>query len=69
MKLYHFCPNWMLESIKHEGLTKGNIPFIKNGGIALLPNTQWLTTNKSFDQEWEKPSSLPYLPLPGRAIR
>lgn len=60
MKLYHFCPEHMLPGIKKGGLTKGNIPLITKGKVRLLPKIQWLTLNPSFDQEWEKYSSLPY---------
>ncbi len=60
MKLYHFCPAHLLPSIKREGITKGSIPLIIKGKVTLLPDSQWLTINNSFDQEWEGYSSLPY---------
>ena len=61
MKLYHFCPEHLLERIKREGLTLGMIPVINNGEfVGFIKNRQWLTSNKSFVQDWETGSSLPY---------
>ncbi len=60
MKLYHFCPAHILPGIKKEGITLGNIPLIKDNKVRLIPDSQWLTKNDSFDQEWEKYSTLPY---------
>lgn len=59
MKLYHFTADWMLESIKKEGLTKGCIPVSINP-LKINPGFQWLTLNKDFNQSWCEYSTLPY---------
>lgn len=55
MKLYHFTADLLLESIKAEGLTRGSFPLQINGDLKLLPDCQWLTRNKTFDQLWHDP--------------
>jgi hypothetical protein len=59
MKLYHFCPEWMLDSILKEGLTKGKM-LLNDNPPSFRDNMQWLTINKDFDQSWNKYSTLPY---------
>jgi hypothetical protein len=61
MMLYHFTSPEHLLGCMTYGLTLGVIPsFSERGGVALLQNYQWLTTNPSFNQAWDRESSLPY---------
>lgn len=60
MKLYHFCAKHLFERIKKEGLTLGCIPIIEGDNYKIARGFQWLTSNPSFEQEWEKYSTLPY---------
>lgn len=49
--LYHFTAKRFLESIKRQGLTRGMM--LKSiQPLQFLPNKQWLTTKKEFDQGW-----------------
>lgn len=53
MILYHFCAEHLLKSILNEGLTLGHIPIINKNSVELLPNYQWLTSNKiKTNQSW-----------------
>ena len=53
MIYYHFCAEHMLEGILKDGLTMGCIPVVTHQGFRLLPNYQWLTTEKSAKkQSW-----------------
>jgi hypothetical protein len=60
MILYHFTSRYHIESIKIEGITKGQIPMMTKGKIALIPGYQWLTENLNYDQEWCKNGTLKY---------
>jgi hypothetical protein len=42
---YHYTAKHLIGSIKKEGLTKGKLPFVANGYIALKDSFQWLTTS------------------------
>lgn len=66
MPFYHFTPAHTLKPILESGLIRGATPVVipADGGktLNLLYGTQWLTTNKSFKQDWCLPalSSLAY---------
>lgn len=62
MPLYHFTAAHMLRPILEQGLTIGATPARLGGRMVLVTGTQWLTTDKSFEQDWCAPaySSLPY---------
>lgn len=57
-QLYHFCPEWMLESIKKYGLTEGKIIISQNP--VRFRVGQWLTKNPDWNQSWDAFSTLPY---------
>jgi len=58
-KLYHFTAAHLVRGCLQEGLTMGCIPVSINP-TELIRNYQWLTKNKSFVQDWQTYSSLPY---------
>lgn len=63
MRLYHFCPDFMLDSILREGLTRGQIAWIENRTARFVKDMQWLTSNGDPNQqEWCNPeyANLPY---------
>lgn len=62
MKLYHFTSPVHIKGCLKEGITKGSIPLIIQGKIALATGWQWLTSNPEFKQEWTNGeySTLPY---------
>ena len=61
MRLYHFCPEWMLEDILRQGLTLGSLVAQgPNAEIMLVPGYQWLTKNREWNQSWCEFSSRPY---------
>jgi hypothetical protein len=62
VKLYHFTSPLHVESCKKNGLTRGVIPLLVNGKIAILPGYQWLTANPDFNQSWANTeyTTLPY---------
>ena len=43
-----------------SGLTLGSIPMVDGNNYKIMDGFQWLTYNPSFEQEWEKHSTLPY---------
>jgi hypothetical protein len=61
MKYYHFTAKHLLNRIRREGLTLGQV-LISVDPIKLIPGYQHLTTNKDFNQSWQdqRYSSLPY---------
>ncbi len=60
MKLYHFCPKWMMEGILREGLTLGKIVLRGLPDPLFAEGYQWLTKNPDFNQSWCEYSTLPY---------
>lgn len=54
MKLYHFTPAHLVESILKNGLTLGKLPIaLENGKISFLWPCQWLTSNGDWGmQSW-----------------
>ena len=61
MRLYHFTAAHLLPAVRKEGLTLGSIPVFKDERpVNLIPGFQWLTTNPSFEQEWQSGGRLPY---------
>lgn len=65
MKLYHFCSERHIESIKSSGLTLGTIPIPDEDGNLngqFVQGCQWLTRNPDFQQSWadNEYSNLPY---------
>lgn len=62
MRLYHWAPSHLIESIKKEGLTHGCTPFIgEDGDIDFLRGHIWLTSDGTYDgQKWAIPVSIPY---------
>lgn len=60
MKLYHFCAERFFPSIQKSGLTQGKIPLITSGKFSFISNSQWLTTNPDFNQEWNAMFELKY---------
>lgn len=61
MLLYHFCPEHMLDSIEKEGLTKGKLPVMLDGGMAFFDGCQWLTEEPDQKaQSWATQKLLPY---------
>lgn len=54
MKLYHFAPVHMLQSILSNGLTLGRLPIVDdNGNMLLISPCQWLTKDGRWDkQSW-----------------
>uniref|UniRef100_A0A6M3LCZ7 DUF4433 domain-containing protein n=1 Tax=viral metagenome TaxID=1070528 RepID=A0A6M3LCZ7_9ZZZZ len=59
IKLYHFTSRHHIRGCIKEGLKFGHIP-VSIDPPKIIPGYQWLTKNKSFEQEWEKYSSLKY---------
>jgi len=57
--LYHFTSRHHINGCIREGLTRGAIP-LSVDPPKLIPGFQWLTQNKSFEQEWCKYGTLPY---------
>ena len=51
-----------MKGIAEEGITRGSVPFVDSSGLRLIPNYQWLTINKDFEQPWGdiRYSTLPY---------
>lgn len=62
MKLYHFTSQLHLPGCMQVGLCLGLVPtFIAQDIIGITGTKgQWLTSNPSFDQSWQRKSSLPY---------
>jgi len=55
VKLYHFSPAHLVESIQANGLTLGKLPIIDEGKgiVRLFSPCQWLTKEKNFNsQSW-----------------
>jgi hypothetical protein len=59
-ELYHFCPEWMLESIRIQGIAKGVVVVQDRQKPVFKAGYQWLTVNPAFDQSWDSMSTLPY---------
>jgi hypothetical protein len=62
IRLYHFCPRWMLNDILKQGLTLGKIPYWSEimGSVQFVRGYQWLTKNSDWKQSWCEHSTLPY---------
>jgi hypothetical protein len=61
MKLYHFCPAHMLDSIKRKGLTLGKYPLMGDGHTTFIDGIQWLTTESDpRKQSWATRSLIRY---------
>lgn len=59
--IYHFCAARDVRSIMEYGLSRGMTPIEKDGLVALLPWTQWLTTDKDpAHQSWNANNLVPY---------
>jgi hypothetical protein len=62
MRLYHFTGLPFIQGILEQGIFKGLTPIVlpDNKMLAFLPKTQWLTSNRDYDQPWTQNSTLPY---------
>lgn len=63
MRLYHFTAAKFLKPILEEGLKLGSTPLVircegAEPKLAVTSGTQWLTINKSFEQDWNPPPEL-----------
>ena len=69
--LYHFTARHLANSIAEHGIIRGFVARHSNSfvdasgekwmeGVYKVPGFVWLTTNPSWDQEWQRISSLPY---------
>lgn len=66
MPFYHFTAAHLLKKILEEGLTLGTTPALwaDRGAkyLEFITGTQWLTINKTFEQDWHPPKSMRTLP-------
>jgi hypothetical protein len=74
MPLYHFTAAHCLRQILEQGLTHGHTPVIINRPgvprrMAFISGTQWMTTDKSFIQDWHAPIGVHHLPYDRNAFR
>ena len=61
MTLYHFTANRFLRSIKKSGIRYGKILKSDPPNVEFISGYQWLTKNKSFEQDWARGTGrLPY---------
>lgn len=60
--LYHFTAGVFIDKIRHDGLTKGVLPWNLNrqGRPTFKSPFQWLTTNPDWAQTWCLLGSLPF---------
>lgn len=59
LKLFHFCADFMLPEILRFGITKGKL-VISTDPPKYRAGFQWLTKNPSFDQPFDRNSTLDY---------
>ena len=58
MKLYHFTAMKFAGGIRKDGLTKGGTPVVcRDGTIKMFTNTQWLTSDKKWEQAFHDPTT------------
>lgn len=61
MTLYHFCPAFLLDAIRAEGLTMGAFPVYKGGHYSMLMGCQWLTKDSDpKNQSWNTRNLISY---------